>query len=349
MALEGSLRDFGLADILQLIFFQRKTGVLVLESRIDRVRLLFVEGNIVGAESRKRIEANRLGKVLVKKGILEERELQSILDEQRRTNIKLGTILIKRGLAEKEVIQDIITEQIKETVVQIFNWKQGTYEFTPQEVPVEKELHIFLDTQHLLMDGLRVVDEWSLIEGKLTLDTVFAKKDSGIAGLTEEEKDILYLVDGENDVSTIIDITAKDDFIVSRTLASLMEKGAVVKKEVAPVVTEIAYEKIKKRILPYHFLALLVILIAGIISFYPVFLSSDDLFRGFVASETVNDLRLQIEEYTFKHGSYPEKLDMISRSEDPWGRPFVYKKNSYTYVVFSTGADGIEGTKDDIY
>ena len=53
MALEGSLRDFGLADILQLIFFQRKTGALVLESRIDRVRLLFVEGNIVGAESRK--------------------------------------------------------------------------------------------------------------------------------------------------------------------------------------------------------------------------------------------------------------------------------------------------------
>ena len=349
MALEGSLRDFGLADILQLIFFQRKTGVLVLESRIDRVRLLFVEGNIVGAESRKRIEANRLGKVLVKKGILEESELQSILDEQRRTNIKLGTILIKRGLAEKEVIQDVITEQIKETIVQIFNWKQGTYEFTPQEVPVEKELHIFVDTQHLLMEGLRVVDEWSLIEGKVTLDTVFMKKDSGIAGLTGEEKDILYLVDGENDVSTIIDITAKDDFVVSKTLVSLMEKGAVIKKEVAPVVTEIAYEKIKKRTLPYHFLALLAILIAGVISFYPLYLSSDDLFRGFIASETVNDLRFQIEKYTFTHGSYPEKLDSISRSVDPWGRPFVYKKNDYTYIVFSTGADGIEGTKDDIF
>jgi len=349
VALEGSLRDFGLADILQLIFFQRKTGVLVLESRIDRIRLLFVEGNIVGAESRKRIEANRLGKVLVKKGILEERQLQSILDEQRRTNIKLGTILIKRGLAEKEVIQDIITEQIRETVVQIFKWKQGTYEFTPQEIPVDKELPVFLDTQHLLMDGLRVVDEWSLIEGKLTLDTVFAKKDSGIAGLTEEEKDILFLVNGKNDVSTIIDIAAKDDFIVSKTLVSLMEKGAVVKKGAAPVVTEIAYEKIKKRTLPYSLLSFVAILIAGIISFYPLFLDSDDLFREFVASETVNDLRFQIETYTFKHGSYPEKLDMISISVDPWGRPFVYKKNDYTYIVFSTGADGIEGTKDDIY
>ena len=67
MALEGSLKDFGLADILQLIFFQRKTGVLTLEGRLDKVRLLFIDGNIVGAESKRRMEANRLGKVLGQK------------------------------------------------------------------------------------------------------------------------------------------------------------------------------------------------------------------------------------------------------------------------------------------
>jgi len=36
MALEGSLKDFGLADILQLIYFQRKTGVLVLDGKQTR-------------------------------------------------------------------------------------------------------------------------------------------------------------------------------------------------------------------------------------------------------------------------------------------------------------------------
>jgi len=349
MALEGSLRDFGLADILQLIYFQRKTGVLVLESRIDRIRLLFVEGDIVGAESRKRIEANRLGKVLVKKEILEEKELQSILDEQSRTNIKLGMILINRGLVEKKVIQEVLTGQIKETVVQIFSWKQGTYEFTPQEVPVEKELHISLDTQHLLMDGLRVVDEWALIEGKLTLDTVFTKTADGSTGLSAEEEHILSLVDGENDVSTIIDIAVKDDFEVSKTLVSLLDKGAIEKKEAAPLVTEIAYEKKKRPALQYHFLILTALVIAGIISLYPVLLSSGDLFKNFIASNAVNDLRFQIERFTLTSGSYPENLDVISRRVDPWGRPYVYKKNDFTYIVFSTGADGIEGTKDDIF
>lgn len=349
MALEGSLRDFGLADILQLIFFQRKTGELVLESKTDRVRLLFIEGNIVGAESRKRIEANRLGKVLVKKGILEEKDLQSVLDEQRRTNIKLGNLLFRKGFVDKETIKEIVTGQIKETVVQIFSWRHGTYKFTPQEIPIDKELQVRLDTQHLLMEGLRIVDEWALIEGKLTLDTVFMKKGSGIQELTEEEKDILSIVDGENDVSTIIDITAKDDFLVSKTLVSLMEKGAVAKKEIAPVVTKLVKEKIRKPVLHYHFLALLTIIIAGIVSLFPIFLNSGDLFRGFITSESVNNLRFQIERYKFVHGEYPEKLDIISESKDSWGRPYIYRQNDYTYMLFSIGADGIEGTKDDIY
>jgi hypothetical protein len=199
------------------------------------------------------------------------------------------------------------------------------------------------------MDGLRIVDEWSLIEGKITIDTVFTKTDGDITGLTEEEKNILSLVDGKNDVSIIIDMAVKDDFEVSKTLVSLLEKGAIEEKEAAPVVTEIAYEKIKKPVLHYHFLALIAIVIAGIISLHTVLIGSDDLLRGFIASETVNDLRFQIEEYTLKHGSYPENIDVISTRVDPWGNPYVYRKNDYTYIIFSRGADGLEGTKDDIF
>jgi hypothetical protein len=127
LALEGSLRDFGLADILQLIFFQRKTGVLYLEGKLDKVKLLFIEGNISGAESKRRMEANRLGKVLVKKGLLNEEDLQGVLDEQRITNMRLGNLLVRKGISKREDIEEVLTGQIKETVIQIFGWKEGTY------------------------------------------------------------------------------------------------------------------------------------------------------------------------------------------------------------------------------
>jgi hypothetical protein len=349
MALEGSLKDFGLADILQLIYFQRKTGVLMLDGRMDRIRLLFIEGNIAGAESRRRIEANRLGKVLVKKGLMEEKDLQSVLEEQRGSNVKIGNILVKRGIVDKEHILEILTGQIKETVVQIFVWKQGTYEFTPQAVPVDKELPISIDTQHLLMEGLRIVDEWSLIEGKLTLDTVFTRKAGDITGLTEEEEDILSLVDGENDVSTIVDITARDDFFVSKTLISLMEKGVIEQKVVAPVFIEAAPVEVKKPVLSFRFMPVIAIVVSFLLSLLPVFLGGDNIFKSFSTSEAISDLRFKIEAYKFEHGSYPETLDAVSRNLDSWGDPYVYMQNGYTFIVMSKGADGKEGTKDDIY
>ena len=135
MALEGSLKDFGLADILQLIYFQRKTGVLTFVGKMDRVRLIFIDGNIAGAESKRRMEDNRLGKILLKKGHLSEENLAVALEEQRKTGAKLGNILIQTELIEKETIKDILEGQITETIIQLFGWEQGTYEFTVQGVP----------------------------------------------------------------------------------------------------------------------------------------------------------------------------------------------------------------------
>jgi hypothetical protein len=349
VALEGSLKDFGLADILQLIFFQRKTGVLYLEGKLDKIRLLFIDGNISGAESKRRIDANRLGKVLVKKGLLKEEDLQSMLDEQRSRNVLIGNLLVRKGIVKKEEIAEVLTVQIKETVIQIFGWKEGTYEFTPQEVPPDKDIPISIDTQHLLMEGLRIVDEWALIEGKITLDTTFTRQTEDTSVLTEEEKDILLLIDGDNDVSTIIDISGQDDYSVSKILVSLIEKSVIESKEVLPIVPETLPIETKKPVFSSRVIPLLAIALSVLFSLSSVFFDSGQVFKIFRASEAVDNLRFKIEAYRFEHGSYPERLDLISTNVDPWSKPFIYKYNNYTFIVLSTGADGREGTADDIY
>ena len=349
MALEGSLRDFGFADILQLIFFQRKTGVLTIEGRLDKVRLNFIDGNITGAESKRRMEANRLGKVLVKKGLLGEETLQAVLREQKSTNAKLGNLLIRNGLVEKEEVEEILIVQIRETVVQIFNWKEGAYEFTPQAVPADKDVPVSIDTQHLLMEGLRIVDEWTLIEGKITLDLVFVKKGAGDLKLTEEEEEMLLLVDGENDVSTIIDISGKDDFSVSRILVSLLEKGVIEAKEVMPVIAEAPAVEAKKSGISLTFLPLLVVAIAFIFSTLSFFTDSGQVFSKFRASRDIDNLRFKIEIYRYQYGSFPETLDKVGVKNDPWGNPYIYSQEENFFTVLSSGEDGREGTGDDIY
>jgi hypothetical protein len=349
VALEGSLRDFGLADILQLIFFQRKTGVLDLEGKLDKVKLLFIEGNISGAESKRRAEVNRLGKVLVKKGLLREEDLLPILDEQRRSNVRLGNILVRRGIVKKEAIEGILVGQITETVVQIFSWKEGTYEFTPQAVPVDKDIPISIDTQHLLMEGLRIVDEWSVIEGRITIDAIFTKKSGDTAELSEEEKDIFSLIDGENDVGTIVDISGQDDFSVSKILVSLLEKGAIEHKEALPVITEILPGEIKRSAFPYQVFSIAAVVIAVLLSLSSVFFDSGSVFKKFRASEAVADLRFKTEVYRFQHGAYPEMFNTIATEPDPWGNPYIYKHNNDTFIILSPGPDGNAGTADDIY
>ncbi len=349
MALEGSLKDFGFADILQLIFFQRKTGVLTIEGRLDKIRLLFVDGNITGAESKRRSEANRLGKVLVKKGVLSEELLQSILKEQKNTNAKLGNLIVRRGIVEKDDIEEILENQIKETVIQIFNWKDGTYEFTPMAVPVDKEIPLSIDTQHLLMEGLRIVDEWTTIEGKITLDTIFKKTGIIEAEQSEEEREILELIDGENDVSTIIDISGKDDYSVSKVLVSLLDKGIIEAKEAKPLIAVQTVITEEKPALSYTFLPLIIIIVAIIISSFPVFMESGDILKNFIASKDINEFRIKIEAYKLSSGEYPADADSIIRKSDPWHQPYIYRNSGEYFTLLSSGPDKISGTPDDIY
>ena len=350
MALEGSLKDFGLADILQLIYFQRKTGTLSLDGKMDKVKLLFVEGNIVGAESKRRTEDNRLGKILVKKGLIKDEALKAALEEQRRSGVKIGTVLIQKGLVEKEKIREILNSQITETVVQLFAWKQGTYEFTTQGVAQDKELPFSLDTQHLLMDGLRIIDELSTIKDKLTLDTLFLKKSDSTSGLTDEEKEIVAFVDGENDVSTIVDLTGRDNFEVSKTLLTLMEKGLIEAQTAAPVVAAgtVTLEG-KKRTMFLQYLPYLVVAASLVLSLAVIFLQEDDTLKVFSAAKRIEDLRFSIEAHRLRHAVYPPALPSLEGTDDPWGRPYIYAVSENTFTLKSSGPDKTEGTKDDIY
>lgn len=346
MALEGSLKEFGLADILQLLYYQRKTGVLTLESRLDRVRLLFHEGKIVFAESKKRSEGNRLGRILLKKGIVPENELRMAIEEQKKTGAKLGHILIKKNLVQKGQIQEILITQITEIATQLLTWKEGRYEFKQQGVPVDKEIPLSLDTQHLLMDGLRVVDEWTLIEGKINLDSVFERTVKTDV-MTPDEEEILKLVDGVSDVSTITDASGIDNFQVSKTLLGLLERGLITLKQVMPAVKE-AVKSSAVSIPGIRAILLIAILIALAISLITLPTVNEDI-KDIKASEKINMLRQKIEAYWYESGSYPSSIKHISAETDLWGQPYSYSLIENGFVLFSTGHDGKEGTKDDIY
>jgi hypothetical protein len=348
MALEGFLQEFGLADILQLIYFQRKTGVLNIEGKMDRVKLNFINGNIVSMESQRRIESNRLGKILIKKGLIDQRDLETAIEMQKAEGIKLGTIFIKHGLISKENLIEVIQEQIIESIVQIFAWKEGKYEFVPRDVLVDDELPISLDTQHVLMDGLRIVDEWSLVEGKLDLNTIYRRARGPEPNeLISIEEEVLGLIDGDSDVSTIINVSYSGDFETSKALISLEEKGIIEPIVVQPLEKKkvVAASRLGRPFYPVIFGVIFIILAV-------LFKGNVDAFKIF--KDTRNSLKMErlketIDIYQAVNGRFPPGIEVITDKKDPWNKPYIYRVTEEGFTLFSSGPDGVEGTEDDVY
>lgn len=266
MALKGTLKDFGLSDIFQLIAHQRKTGVLSLEDRGKSVAVTFEDGKIVSAEpgSSATEEKEKIGAIMVKSGLLDSAQLESALEEQARTMKLLGVVLQDKRYLTSEQFQTVFTFQIKETLFKIFQWTSGNYRFEASNVSCDQKYIVPLSAEYVLMEAARIIDEWPGIKVKIpSMDMVFARvpgvedkifrrsemeqeaREDDEAGidvfgeskpksydgdrvlLTTEQEKVLGLMDGELSVSGLAYRTLLGDFETARALVDLLGYGLI--------------------------------------------------------------------------------------------------------------------------
>lgn len=177
MALEGTLRDFSLADILQLISLQHKTGLLTVRGPADTVTLGFLDGMMVSAESSAQRLDTRLGTVLVKTRRLTAEALARALEIQAQTLQRLGFILLKNGFCSAQDLRDGLDIQIKRIAYGLFRWTDGDYVFEQTEhVDYDADSTTPIAVERLLMEGARMIDEWPIVEKVVwSLDIVYQK------------------------------------------------------------------------------------------------------------------------------------------------------------------------------
>jgi hypothetical protein len=168
MALKGTLKDFGIAEILQLIGQQAKSGVLHLEGRDEEIHIAMADGNVVRAEHVGRKTRERLGTRLVRAEIITQEKLEYALDLQKRSLRRLGDVLVEVGFVTKLELKEMTALQTTETVYRLFHWKSGTYEFVPGEVEWDAESVTPLRAESVLMEGFRQVDEWPMVRRKIS-------------------------------------------------------------------------------------------------------------------------------------------------------------------------------------
>src|SRR5947209_11560341 len=167
MALSGTLKDFGIADILQLIGHQTKTGTLVLKSGNDEVDVLFVDGTVVFATQKARNKADLLGSLLLRAELISEEKLEEALTEQQRSLKRLGDVFVQQNYVDAEKLSQVMRLQTTETLYKLFRWKSGTYEFSQQDVDAAKSGFEPIRAESILLEGFRRMDEWPAVRKKI--------------------------------------------------------------------------------------------------------------------------------------------------------------------------------------
>ncbi len=267
MALKGTLKDFALPDIFQLIGMQRKTGLLTLESERETVTVVFEKGMVVLADSSVRRLDDLLGSVLVRQGKLKKQTLDEVLAKQKVSMQRLGYILTNQGYIDSDALKEALSEQVQQIVFHVFRWKAGQYDFDPTATVDYDRQHVTpVGTDHILMEGIRRVDEWPIIEKRIpslrmvfrplvpqkqiqlsqegaaegvSLEAAFDEAEgcgeqrpegappSDKVVLSEAEVVVYNLLDGKRSINAIVDSTGLSDFDVSRTLFDLIERNLI--------------------------------------------------------------------------------------------------------------------------
>ncbi len=135
--LAGDFATMPLKDLSVYLWNRQATGVLVLEFRGIKKEILLEEGHVYNASSN--LPREYLGQYLINLGHITEEQFHKAYTTQKETKVLLGRILEMIGAVTSETLSSVLSTKFRETVLDAFNWVEGTFRFDPDKRPVQPE------------------------------------------------------------------------------------------------------------------------------------------------------------------------------------------------------------------
>jgi DNA-binding response OmpR family regulator len=244
-ALSGDLGIISIADVLTLLQDQAQTGTLSLSQAESRLEVFLRNGRIDFATARGVPEEFLLGRFIVESGQLTAGALSGILELRAlypEGKGLLGADLLQRRLVTPEGLKKAMSLQTSALVFEGLRWGSGRFRFNAAaELPnLAREAALALPIDALIMEGLRRVDEWRLIEREIgDFEMVFVRNEEklstfGRGKLLRDEVAVLEFVNGKNSVRDIISLAKMGSFDVTKMLYRLL-RNKLIRRRVSPL------------------------------------------------------------------------------------------------------------------
>lgn len=244
MAIQSSISELGLIDLFQLLSLQKKTGQLVISDGPGgrEAQVLFSEGAVGFASIYQRIPKTALP-LLLEWGVV-SRDAVRRVEDTLHSYESLAECLDSEGVIAKQYLNSIVSARTQDAVYEMFKWHQGSCRYT-EAGSYDERLHVIvpLNTENLIMEGARRIDEWENITSKVpsshSVFRICATSDNAQKiNLNPKEWEILSLIDGKCSVKEASEAVSCDLFTTSKLIYGLVVMNVIELVEHQPETAE---------------------------------------------------------------------------------------------------------------
>ena len=215
-----------LTDLLQFLAAGRKTGTLQFDQGKITKHVYFKNGLIVGSKSNDPKEY--LGQILLHYGKVDEAQLQTAREAQRRFGGKLGEVLVQQGFLTESDVLDLLKTRTLDAIYDLFLWTEGQFEFFDDEPLPDDLILIEVEPTTVIMEGIYRIDELARYRTVVPSDRCTLELSPGWTSsltLGKEFRQIFYFVEKRMSVAEICYHMHASAFHVYGQLYDLISKG----------------------------------------------------------------------------------------------------------------------------
>ncbi len=167
-ALGGDLGHLSVDQVVQLSASIPGAVGLRLEREGRTIEIFFHQSSIVFARQSNLREDFLIGRFIADTGAVSQHDVEEISKRSRGGRRRLGQELRALGWLAKEQLDEALERQTAELVYEAVRWNEGRFEiFVHDRLPPEAvEADMRFPVQHLLLEGVRRLDEWRRITGQ---------------------------------------------------------------------------------------------------------------------------------------------------------------------------------------
>ncbi|MFT5233677.1 MAG: hypothetical protein ACI9UK_000554 [Candidatus Krumholzibacteriia bacterium] len=234
MALEGQLSDFNLAEILQLLASQQKSGFLNLETT-RQVVFIFDKGVLISTRDRRSRSRDPLESFLRAYGFFTEQQWKHVEYVSKNSSLDLSEILISESMLSEAELDSALKSLAQEMIFAGMKMRRGRYHFSPtKDTPPGVKWRYNLDVQGLLMESARRLDEESLLKELLPSQAITFSQGNKIMpaeGLSDTGKRIMEMALAGLPLGRIIRQGHTESFVVRNLLKIWIDEGILKKHD----------------------------------------------------------------------------------------------------------------------